>query len=142
MEQRVAGLDAGADDYLIKPFSMAELLARIRALVRRRFGDSHSTICVGSLQIDTVARSVTGHGKVLSLTAGEYKLLEILARRRGEVVTRTEIWNSLYDFNSESTSNVVDVFVGYLRKKMSAAGVSALIETRRGLGYVLLEKDQ
>ncbi|MDV6033237.1 MAG: response regulator transcription factor [Phycisphaera sp. RhM] len=139
VEQRVQGLDSGADDYLVKPFSMAELLARLRALVRRRFGDSSSVISIGGLAIDTAARNVTVNGEAIAMTAGEYKLIELLARRRGEVITRSEIWQSLYDMNSETTSNVVDVYIGYLRKKLRAAGLDSIIETRRGLGYVMQE---
>ncbi|MCA9148138.1 MAG: response regulator transcription factor [Planctomycetales bacterium] len=139
VEDRVAGLDSGADDYLVKPFSMVELLARVRALVRRRFNDASASISIGTMTIDTIARSVAVAGQPITLTAGEYKLLELLARRRGQIITRTEIWNSLYDMNSESASNVVDVYIGYLRRKLREVGIDELIETRRGIGYVMRE---
>ena len=141
IERRVEGLDAGADDYLVKPFSMDELLARVRALVRRKFGNHNTVIHIGELSIDTAGRTVAVQGTDLELTAGEYKLLELLARRCGQVVTRSEIWQSLYDMNSESTSNVVDVYIGYLRRKFRDAGMGSIIETRRGLGYLLKAPD-
>ncbi|MBI1249608.1 response regulator [bacterium] len=137
VEDRVEGLDSGADDYLVKPFAMAELLARVRAMIRRRFGDSDSLIQIGELSIDTTAKSAQVGEETLELTAGEYRLLELLCRRRNQVVTRSEIWDSLYDTNSGTASNVVDVYIGYLRKKLKSAGMDSLIETRRGLGYLV-----
>tara|TARA_R110002072_G_scaffold303004_1_gene491220 strand:+ start:18369 stop:19067 length:699 start_codon:yes stop_codon:yes gene_type:complete len=137
VDQRVRGLDNGADDYLVKPFAMAELVARVRALVRRGHGDASSTIQVGDLQIDTVRKEVHQAGQSIELTAREFALLELLARRRGEVVSRMDIWNSLYDVHSESTSNVVDVYIGYLRKKLDRPSGPSWIETRRGMGYRL-----
>ncbi|QDV47572.1 Transcriptional regulatory protein CusR [Stieleria neptunia] len=141
VDQRIRGLNCGADDYLVKPFAMAELLARVRALVRRSFGDGVSVIQVRDLTIDTSARLVSRDGEAIELTAREYNLLELLARRRGKVVTRTEIWKSLYDMENESTSNVVDVYVGYLRKKLDLPDQPSLIVTRRGHGYVLEASD-
>lgn len=141
VDQRIRGLNCGADDYLVKPFAMAELLARVRALVRRSFGDGVSVIEVRDLTIDTSARLVYRNGEVIELTAREYNLLELLARRRGNVVTRTEIWKSLYDMESDSTSNVVDVYIGYLRKKLDVPDKPSLIVTRRGHGYVLEASD-
>ena len=137
VEDRVRGLDLGADDYLAKPFAFAELLARVRAVIRRRYRASSSTICVGDLEIDTTARSVRRRGTAIVLSAREYALLEYLAARRGQVVTRTEIWEHVYDFASEPTSNVVDVYIGYLRKKLEPGQGKKLIHTRRGQGYVL-----
>jgi DNA-binding response OmpR family regulator len=134
---RVTALDAGADDYLIKPFAFEELLARIRTLVRRRYGDSNPMIRVADLTIDTSRQEVHRGKMPIELTAREYTLLEYLARRSGEVVNRNEIWQHVYDFPGDAQSNVVDVYVGYLRKKIELDGFPKLIHTRRGQGYVL-----
>ncbi|MEP6860499.1 MAG: response regulator transcription factor [Deltaproteobacteria bacterium] len=131
---RVTGLDHGADDYLVKPFELSELFARVRALVRRGYAAKDPVIRVSDLVIDTVKRAVKRGEAVVALSPREYALLEYLAIRAGEVVTRTEIWEHVYDFRSDAQSNVVDVYVSYLRKKL---GQPALIHTRRGYGYVL-----
>ncbi len=136
LDDRVKGLDSGADDYLVKPFALAELLARVRALVRRRYERGDPTIRVGDLEIDTTKRVVKRDGVVVALSAKEYALLEYLAMRAGALVTRTEIWEHVYDFHSEAHSNVVDVYIGYLRKKLERDGAPKLIQTRRGQGYV------
>jgi len=138
-EDRVKGLDAGADDYLVKPFVFSELLARIRALVRRKYDAKSPTVNIGDLQIDTAARVVRRGGKRIDLSAREYALLELLAMRTGQVVTRTDIWEHVYSFNSAAESNVVDVFIAHLRRKLEAPGQARLIHTRRGQGYVLEE---
>ena len=137
VEDRMKGLDLGADDYLVKPFFLGELMSRLKALVRRSYHQQDSTIRVGNLEIDTNARSVRQEGREVDLTAREYALLEYLARRQGQVVTRTEIWDHVYEYHTESGSNVVDVYVGYLRKKLHVPDVPTLIHTRRGQGYVL-----
>jgi len=134
---RVNGLDAGADDYLVKPFAFEELLARLRALVRRGYRQHSPVIEIGDLRIDTARRMVWRQGQPVELRAMEYKLLEYLARRAGETVSRTEIWEHLYDFASQTVSNVVEVYVGSLRRKLDHPGEKSLIQTRRGLGYVL-----
>jgi DNA-binding response OmpR family regulator len=134
---RVKGLDLGADDYLVKPFAFEELMARVRALVRRGYGRHSPIIAVGDLCIDTARRQVTRGDQEVELRAMEYKLLEYLARRKGETVSRMEIWEHLYDFKSETVSNVVDVYVAALRRKLDRSGERSLIQTRRGLGYVL-----
>jgi DNA-binding response OmpR family regulator len=134
---RVTGLDAGADDYLVKPFAFAELVARVRALVRRAYDAPDPTIRVADLSIDTSRRQVRRGDQLIALSAREYALLEYLALRASQLVTRTEIWEHVYDFHSEAQSNVVDVYVGYLRKKL---GAPQLIHTRRGHGYVLAEE--
>jgi len=137
VEDRVRGLDLGADDYLVKPFAFEELLARVRALVRREYKAKSPVIRVADLEIDTARRLVRRAGERIDLTAREYALLEFLALRAGQVVTRTEVWEHLYDFDSCAQSNVVDVYVGYLRKKIERPGLPRLIHTRRGQGYVL-----
>jgi len=136
LDDRVKGLDLGADDYLVKPFAFAELLARVRALVRRRYEMRDPTIRVGDIEIDTARREVKRSGESVALSAREYALLEYLAMRVGEVVTRTDIWEHVYDFHSEAHSNVVDVYIGYLRKKLERDGAPKLIHTRRGQGYL------
>jgi DNA-binding response OmpR family regulator len=137
VEDRIAGLDIGADDYLVKPFALAELLARLRALTRRAYHGKDPLIRIADLVIDTAARTVTRGKTRIELTAREYALLELLARRRGEVVSRTELWEHCYDFQNESASNVIDVYIGYLRKKLEKPGRPRLIHTRRGQGYQL-----
>jgi DNA-binding response OmpR family regulator len=139
VEDRVAGLDRGADDYLTKPFAFAELLARVRALARRRYNQSEAIVRVADLEVDMASRTVRRAGARIELTAREYALLELLALRAGAVVTRSEIWQHLYEFDSEADSNVVDVYIGYLRKKLERPGLRRLINTRRGQGYVLGE---
>lgn len=137
VDDRVRGLDMGADDYLVKPFEFHELLARIRALIRRKYDQKSPLITVGDLEIDTVARKVRRLGDVVRLSHREYVILEILARRAGRVVTRREIWDMAYDFADDAGSNVIDVTVGRLRRKLESGGGSRHIHTRRGFGYVL-----
>lgn len=140
VSDRVHGLDLGADDYLVKPFAFEELLARVRALQRRKYKQTSPTIRVADLEIDTNARVVRRGSEKIDLTAREYSILEVLASRIGKVVTRSEIWNRIYDFGAERDSNVVDVYIGYLRKKLENGGRPRLIHTRRGMGYVLEEE--
>jgi len=137
LDDRVAGLDVGADDYLVKPFAFAELLARVKALVRRRYDKSSPLLRVGDLEVDTKRRLARRGGVPIELTAREYALLELLAMRTGEVVTREDVLEHLYPFEVETTSNVVDVYIGYLRRKIERRGAPRLIHTRRGIGYVL-----
>ena len=136
---RVSGLNYGADDYLVKPFEFAELLARVQALLRRAYHHKRTTIRVADLEIDTLAKRVTRAGDAIELSAREYTLLELLALSAGDVVTRTEISEHLYDFGADITSNVIDVFISYLRRKIDRKGAPRLLHTRRGLGYVLGE---
>ena len=130
---RVRGLDTGADDYVVKPFDLPELLARLRALIRRGTGQASAVIELGDVRLDTAARTVTHAGAVVALTAREYVLLEFLARHRGEVVSRTTLYEHLFDEDDESLSNLLDVHVSNLRKKLGAE----LITTRRGHGYCI-----
>ena len=134
---RVAGLDAGADDYLVKPFALEELLARVAALGRRAYGTKQPRLAVGDLEIDPAARRASRAGRALDLTAREYLLLEYLTRRRGQVISRAEIEEHIYDEHVDPLSNVVDSAVCSLRKKLAAANDAPLIHTRRGLGYVI-----
>ena len=130
---KVAGFDAGADDYLAKPFYTEELLARVRALVRRAAGLAKSDIEIGPLRIDTRSSRVTLNGNPVKLTSLEYRLLAYLAHHRGRVVSRTELVEHLYDQDFDRDSNTIEVFVGRLRKKLDPN----LIQTVRGLGYCL-----
>ncbi len=129
IEDRVKGLDLGADDYLVKPFEWNELLARCRALVRRGHDLRSPEIVVGDLAIDTVKKSVVRAGKVIKLSAREYALLTYLAHRAGQVVARSEIWEHLYDSTDEVASNVVDVYIAYLRSKIDKEYEKKLIHT-------------
>jgi len=137
VEDRVRGLLTGADDYLVKPFDLAELLARVHALCRRTYGAKHTRLVFGELEIDTAAKSVRLAGESLDLPPREYALLEYLALRRGEVVSRSEIEAHIYDDLVGATSNVVDSAICSLRKKITQPGSKPQIQTRRGLGYVL-----
>lgn len=136
-EDVVKGLDQGADDYLTKPFNLDELLARVRALLRRPSGEPASMIEAGPLRIDPSRKEVTRDGQVLQLTAKEYALLEYLARHAGTVLSRTQLSEHVWDMNFEPTSNVVDVYIGYLRNKVDRPFEHALIKTVRGHGYML-----
>jgi DNA-binding response OmpR family regulator len=137
VEDRVTGLRSGADDYLVKPFAFDELLARIEALTRRRHNAKNPVIAVDDLWIDTAARTVTRGGRAIELAAREYALLQFLALRQGQVVSRSQIEAHLHDERSELMSNVIDAAVYALRKKIDAPGRPSLIQTRRGMGYVL-----
>ncbi len=130
---RVRGLDTGADDYLVKPFDLAELLARLRALIRRAAGRTGNLLDLGTVTIDTAARRVTAAGQPVALTAREYALVEFLALHRGEVVTRTALYEHLFDEDDDTMSNLLDVHVSNVRKKLGAE----FITTRRGQGYCI-----
>ena len=130
---RVRGLDSGADDYLVKPFDVPELFARLRAIIRRGTHQARAILDLGQVRIDTAARSVTRAGEPVTLTAREYVMLEYLALHRGEVVTRTELYEHLFDENESTLSNILDVHVFNLRKKLG----QDFILTRRGHGYCI-----
>jgi two-component system OmpR family response regulator len=130
---RVRGLDLGADDYLPKPFDLPELLARLRAVIRRAAGQGQSSIALGVVSIDTRSRTVARDGEEVVLTAREFSILEYLALHRGKVVTRTELWDHLFDESDDSLSNAIDVHVSAIRRKLG----HELIVTRRGQGYCI-----
>ena len=136
-EDRVRGLDLGADDYLVKPFSFDELVSRLRALDRRGSGVKTPAIEIDGVTIDSVARQVSFDDSVISLTPHEYRLLEFLASRRGRVFSHDQLIDQLYDMSSYVTRNAVEAHVSSLRKRLQAAGAPKLVQTRRGFGYLI-----
>ncbi len=139
IEDRVAGLDAGADDYLVKPFAFAELLARIKALLRRPKGMKPNLLQAGDLELDVVRRRVVRAGSAIELTPKEYSLLEYMMRNRGQVLTRTQILEHVWNYDFYAGSNIVDVYIRYLRKKIDEGHKERLIKTIRGVGYTICE---
>jgi heavy metal response regulator len=137
IEDKVLGLDAGADDYLTKPFAFQELLARVRALLRRRAETEPSVLQVGDLSLDPARRTVTRGGVKIDLTAREFSLLDYFMRNPGRVLTRTMIAEHVWDYSFDTSTNVIDVYVNYLRKKIDAEREPKLLHTVRGVGYVL-----
>ncbi|HVP50447.1 MAG TPA: response regulator transcription factor [Candidatus Bathyarchaeia archaeon] len=136
-ESIVALLNAGADDYVAKPFDLGELMARAKALIRRGKGQSDAVLRVGDIQINTSDLTVYKAGQLISLTAMEYRVLEYLAHRPGAVVSKTELLEHLYDFNWERFSNVIEVYISGLRRKLEGGGETKVIHTLRGQGYML-----
>lgn len=137
---KIKGLDTGADDYLTKPFVFEELLARIRSLIRRKAMVKEAVIRIADLEIDTASHQVKRAGKQISLSAKEYSLLEFLAYRKGAVVSRTDIIEHIYNEDADMDSNVVDVYINYLRNKIDKEFSGKLIHTVRGAGYILKEE--
>ncbi|MEW5950644.1 MAG: response regulator transcription factor [Elusimicrobiota bacterium] len=141
VEDKVKGLDSGANDYLTKPFAFEELLARIRALSRKDNSAQPTLLKTGDLQMDLLSHTVTRAGKKIDLTAKEFSLLEYLMRNAGKVVTRTMISEHVWDINFDTNTNVIDVFINYLRKKVDGDNKKKMIRTIRGKGYVLETAD-
>jgi len=138
VQDKITGLDAGADDYLTKPFAFGELLARLRALMRRGSELLPSVLTVGDLVVDTRSQTARRQDRVIPLTAKEYALLEFLARHAGRVLSRAEICAHVWDENHDPWSNTLEVNINRLRRKLDAGGAAPLIHTRRGAGYVLV----
>jgi DNA-binding response OmpR family regulator len=139
VQDRIKGLDSGADDYLIKPFAFGELLARIRALLRRDAPTREAIIRVGDLSLDPAGQQITWHEQPLDLTAREYRILETLMRRPGWLVSREALIESVWGFDFTDTSNLVEVYIARIRRKLSEAGAPSLIQTVRGAGYRMRE---
>jgi DNA-binding response OmpR family regulator len=137
VQDRVAGLEAGADDYVVKPFDLEELVARLRALLRRAPSTESSLIRLADLIVDPAQRTVRRAGREIDLTRREFELLEELARHRGMVLSRQQLLERVWGYDFEVDGNVVDVFVGYLRRKLEAGGEPRMIHTVRGVGFVL-----
>ena len=140
VQDRIDGLDLGADDYLVKPFDMAELLARIRAATRKYGGQKTTVLTAGDLSLDTVTHGVTRAGQTINLSAKEYAILEYLLRNKGAVLSRAQLEIHIWNYDYAGGSNVVDVYIAYLRKKVDAPFDKKLIHTVRGAGWVLREE--
>ena len=141
IEDKIKGLDLGADDYLIKPFDFGELLARIRALVRRKYGNTSNTMEIDDLCIDIAKKTIVRGGKNIELTGKEYEVLEYLIQNKGHVLSRDKIRDSVWDYGYEGESNIIDVLIKNIRKKIDIGNSKQLIHTKRGLGYVLKEDE-
>ena len=137
IQDRVRGLDAGANDYLVKPFSLEELMARVRVLTRSSHGSAHNVLSAGDLTLDIGTREVMRAGRRIELSAKEFQLLEYLLHNKGIVLSREKIENHIWNFDYEGGTNVVDVYISYLRKKIDVPGAQKLIRTVRGVGYVI-----
>jgi DNA-binding response OmpR family regulator len=137
VDDRVRGLEAGADDYLVKPFALRELVARIRALARRHLDDRSAVLEIAGVHLDTSSREVLVRGRVIELTAKEFAVLEYLMHHPRRVLSRTQIEEHVWNYEMASESNLVEVYVGRIRRKLAAAGVEELISTVRGAGYRL-----
>ena len=141
IEDKIKGLDLGADDYLIKPFDFGEFLARIRALIRRKYGNTSNTMEIDDLCIDIAKKTVVRGGKNIELTGKEYEVLEYLIQNKGHVLSRDKIRDSVWAYGYEGESNIIDVLIKNIRKKIDIGNSKPLIHTKRGLGYVLKEDE-
>ena len=140
-DDKVKGLDLGADDYLVKPFDFNELSARIRAVVRRKYGNSSNKLIIGDLILDTSEKSVTRAGKKIDLTGKEYEVLEYLVQSKNRILSRDQIKEHVWDYDYEGDSNIIDVLIKNIRKKIDMENGKQIIYTKRGLGYVVKEED-
>ncbi|MGN0531947.1 MAG: response regulator transcription factor [Eubacterium sp.] len=140
VEDKVKGLDLGADDYLTKPFSFAELTARLRVMTRKKISSPTNIYTIGDLSLDSNSKTVTRAGKEIRLSAKEFSLLEYMIRNKNKVLSREQIENNLYNFDYEGGTNVVDVYISYLRKKIDEGHNRKIIHTVRGYGYILKEE--
>jgi two component transcriptional regulator, winged helix family len=138
-DDKVKGLDLGADDYIVKPFDFNELMARIRAVVRRKYGNSSNKLVIGNLVLNTSERSVTRGGKQIELTGKEYEVLEYLMQSKNRILSRDQIKEHVWDFDYEGDSNIIDVLIKNIRKKIDIEDGKQIIYTKRGLGYVIKE---
>ena len=138
-DDKVKGLDLGADDYIVKPFDFNELLARIRAVVRRKYGNSSNKLVIGDLILDTSEKSVTRAGKQIELTGKEYEVLEYLMQSKNRILSREQIREHVWDFDYEGDSNIIDVLIKNIRKKIDIEDGKQIIYTKRGLGYIIKE---
>ena len=138
-DDKVKGLDLGADDYIVKPFDFNELMARIRAVVRRKYGNSSNKLVIGDLILDTSKKSVTRAGKQIELTGKEYEVLEYLMQSKNRILSREQIKEHVWDFDYEGDSNIIDVLIKNIRKKIDVEDGKQIIYTKRGLGYVIKE---
>ena len=140
-DDKVKGLDLGADDYLVKPFDFNELSARIRAVVRRKYGNSSNKLIIGDLILDTSEKSVTRAGKKIDLTGKEYEVLEYLVQSKNRILSRDQIKEHVWDYDYEGDSNIIDVLIKNIRKKIDVENGKQIIYTKRGLGYIVKEED-
>ena len=138
-DDKVKGLDLGADDYIVKPFDFNELMARIRAVVRRKYGNSSNRLVIGDLILDTSEKSVIRAGKQIELTGKEYEVLEYLMQSKNRILSRDQIKEHVWDFDYEGDSNIIDVLIKNIRKKIDIEDGKQIIYTKRGLGYVIKE---
>ena len=138
-DDKVKGLDLGADDYIVKPFDFNELMARIRAVVRRKYGNSSNKLVIGDLILNTSEKSVTRAGKQIELTGKEYEVLEYLMQSKNRILSRDQIKEHVWDFDYEGDSNIIDVLIKNIRKKIDIEDGKQIIYTKRGLGYVIKE---
>lgn len=141
IEERVRGLDAGANDYLVKPFSLEELMARVRVLTRSSYNKASNVLTCGELVLDTASKRVTRGKQPIDLTTKEYQLLEYLMYNQGTILTRKQIEDHIWNFDYEGGTNVVDVYIGYLRQKIDKPFNSKMIRTKRGTGYMITDEE-
>lgn len=140
-EDKVKGLDLGADDYIVKPFDFNELTARIRTIVRRRYGNSSNELSIGDLVLDTSKKTVTRAGKTIELTGKEYSILEYLMQSKNRILSREQIKTHVWDYDYEGDSNIIDVLIKNIRKKIHIEDGKQIIYTKRGIGYVVKDED-